>query len=536
MNCTGCGVTLDPSEEQVNQTVDQVLQTSLKDAHDTGGVCPLCGHSKAAPQRNQPPLLLVLLIACLAWGVIWSIRFEKEKQARQDSVTADALAQMNANADVTKLLGKPVTALGTMEGGVKKDETGWQEARLTFPVHGPIGDGVARIAAGKMIGQSWKYSTFEVVAAPQHKKVDLLLGRVIEYDPKAYVDVHFLPAAPAEIATLAAPAPRIEASYPCVSATAGSGSVTPQLGSCALAPEMSGPVDRFETDLRYGRFVLRETDLYLNDVFQVPLTRTYNSQDWIHPNRVHAFGKNTNHPFDISPLGSRNPYTYQIIAMEDGDSLYFNRISEGTGYANAVYQHSDSATRFYKALQKWNGGGWTTTLADGSEIVFPESYNATNMAQGAPTEMRDAKGNKLELIRDGQRNLKEIRTPHGHWIRFEYDDKARIVRAEDDAGEWAQYTYNADGMLTAVVLSTGKERHFEYDGVEMTAVKDETGRLLVSNFYAYREIVGQRFLNGEQYSYSYARSGKRTHVDVAHITMPDGTPKDVATAKYVVEH
>ena len=289
--------------------------------------------------------------------------------------------------------------------------------------------------------------------------------------------------------------PRIPADYPCVYAAVESGSAAPQpgprLGSCALAPEMGGPVDRFEADLRYGRFVLRETDLYLNDVFQVPLTRTYNSQDWIHPNRVHAFGRNTNHPFDIAPLGTRNPYTFQDIVLEDGDYLYFNRISEGGGYANALYQHSESSTRFYKALQRWNGGGWTTTLADGSQIVFPESYNATNMAQGAPTEMRNAKGEKLELIRDGERNLKEILTPHGHWMKFEYDDQSRIVRAEDDAGHWAKYSYNGNGMLRTVVQSTGKERHFEYDGVEMTSVKDETGRVLVSNFYAYREIVGQ---------------------------------------------
>ena len=44
-------------------------------------------------------------------------------------------------------------------------------------------------------------------------------------------------------------------------------------------------------------------------------------------------------------------------------------------------------------------------------IDFPESYAATNMAQGAPTEMRNALGERLQLIRDGQRNLQEILTP-----------------------------------------------------------------------------------------------------------------------------
>jgi YD repeat-containing protein len=66
--------------------------------------------------------------------------------------------------------------------------------------------------------------------------------------------------------------------------------------------------------------------------------------------------------------------------------------------------------------------GGPRNLPMGQRFVFPESYNAKNLAQGATTEMIDATGNHLELRRDPQRNLQEIRTPHGHWIRFAYDD------------------------------------------------------------------------------------------------------------------
>jgi hypothetical protein len=54
----------------------------------------------------------------------------------------------------------------------------------------------------------------------------------------------------------------------------GTGGVVPQLGSCAMPTVHGDPVDRFEVDLRYGNFILRETDLFLDDVFKVPLTRT----------------------------------------------------------------------------------------------------------------------------------------------------------------------------------------------------------------------------------------------------------------------
>jgi hypothetical protein len=41
MNCHGCGVELDPAQEQVNTTIDQILETSLNDAEKKGGVSAL---------------------------------------------------------------------------------------------------------------------------------------------------------------------------------------------------------------------------------------------------------------------------------------------------------------------------------------------------------------------------------------------------------------------------------------------------------------------------------------------------------------
>jgi hypothetical protein len=151
-------------------------------------------------------------------------------------------------------------------------------------------------------------------------------------------------------------------------------------------------VDQFETDLRYGAFVLRQSDLFLKDVFDVPLTRTYNSQDWATWDRVHAFGRNSNHSYDIAPRGSRWPYTFITLMLEDSDFLYFKRISDGTGYADAVFMHTETSTPFYKATIAWNGNGWTLRLAYGTEVRFPESYNAKNLAQGAAFELMDAAG------------------------------------------------------------------------------------------------------------------------------------------------
>jgi YD repeat-containing protein len=534
MNCGGCGVELDPSEEQVNASVDQILETSLKDAERKGGVCPLCGHSKEIPYSHRKTVLFGLLLACLLVSITAGIGVYRSRQTQRAAAANDAVVRMATNTDVVRLLGQPITIAPGLQGEIKQDETGWKELRLTIPVRGPNGDATAHVVGGRGAGP-WVFTTFEIDFEKQHEKVDLVSGRVVEYDPNGYVEVHTQSAAVPEYINTFAAAPRLDGNFPCVFASVSAGMVVPQFGKCAMPTEHAGAMDRFEVDLRNGNFVLRQSDLYLNDGFEVPLTRSYRSNDWVSANPVHAFGRNTNHPFDIAPVGTRNPYTYQMIALEDGDFLYFDRISKGTGYADSVFQHTETSTRFYKATTTWNGTGWTTRLADGSEICFPESYNAKNLAQGAPTEMRDAQGDRLELRRDPQRNLQEIRTPHAHWIKFSYDDLSRIKQAEDDTGHWARYEYNEEGMLKSATLSSGRERHYDYIGSLMTKIADENGHLLLHNRYRSGLVIRQEFGNGAIYEYAYDWAPDRYYPDGVTVTLPDSTKREVRVVDSVPE-
>jgi len=535
MNCCGCGVELDPTREQVDVAVDEILEASLKDAVKKGGVCPLCGHSKQVPYSHRKTVLFGLLLACLLVGAGLAIAIYKLRHTERAAVANNAAARMEENSDVVQLLGKPIAVLPGIRGEIRQDETGWKEARLTIPVRGPNGEAMVHLVGGKGAGE-WVFTTFEVIVEKQHKKLDLVSGRIVEYDPDTYVDIHTQAAVKPEYAHLAAAAPRFDGEFPCVFASVEGTSVLPQFGKCAMPTSHVGAAERFEVDFRSGTFIMRQSDLYLNDVFEVPLTRSYTSNDWMHSNPVHAFGRNTNHPYDIAPVGTRNPYTFQLLILEDGEFVHFDRISKGTGYADAVYQHTETSTRFYKATQSWNGKGWTMRLADGSEIIFPESYNAKNMAQGAPTEFRDAEGNRLELNRDGQRNLEEIRTPHGHWIKFNYDALSRITHAEDDTGHWARYEYNSKGMLIHSVLSSGRERHYEYQGTLMTEIKDENGSVLLHNWFDSGHVIRQQFGNGAVYSYSYDWAPNIYFPDKVAVTSPDDTKRDVQVADSVPEY
>ena len=330
-----------------------------------------------------------------------------------------------------------------------------------------------------------------------------------------------------------APAPHLDGTHPCMSAPVVDGVATPSLGRCAI-PTTHRAVDTFEVDLRYGTFVLRQTDLQLNDDIAYPLTRSYNSQNW-DDNAPHAFGRLSNHPYDIAPKGTRNPYTWMMLVLEDNDFLYFNRISPGGEYGNAVFQHSETSTRFYKATINWNGDGWTLRFTDGSEVSFPEAYGATNMAQGAATQMRSASGATLHLVRNGKRDLQLMKTDHEHWIRFTYDEFSRVTRAEDNRGNWVRYGYGSGptGMLLYAVHSSGAERHYEYEGLRMIVITDEHATVLLRNTYENNAVVRQEYANGDVYEYRYIGLAHQAYADRVIVTLPDHRQVEVETADSV---
>jgi len=189
-------------------------------------------------------------------------------------------------------------------------------------------------------------------------------------------------------------------------------------------------------DLGTGLFVLTNTDLALGGLVPIALSRTYRQND----SRSRAFGIGSTHPYDVflvgdgSPNPNPTPYTYQELILADGGRVRFNRISPGTGWTDAVYEHTFSPTAFYKAKIVWNGAGWNLTLKDGTVYTFPDGTGATRPQQGALTRIKDRTGNTLSLVRDTNANLTAIRAPSGRWMELTYDATFRVTQAP--TGTW----------------------------------------------------------------------------------------------------
>jgi YD repeat-containing protein len=289
------------------------------------------------------------------------------------------------------------------------------------------------------------------------------------------------------------------------------------------------PINEFQVDLHSGMFVLRQTDLFISDAMPLSLTRTYRPWD----SHSRAFGVGTNHPYDICPTGTRLPYTYMDINLEDGRQIHFPRISKGTGYADAVFRHDETSSEFYGAQVAWNGNGWTLDFRNGRRFIFPESYNAKTFAQGAPFEMQ-ADGRRIQLKRDKRRNLEQLISPSGRTIAFKYDGEDRIIEATDDAGNIRKYSYDSSGFLETVADASRLLYRFKYtlfhyatyDGYLMTAVVDGKGQPLLENIYRDRDgggISEQRLANGAVYRYEY-RVVRKEIVETI-VNDPTGTRK-----------
>jgi hypothetical protein len=119
-------------------------------------------------------------------------------------------------------------------------------------------------------------------------------------------------------------------------------------------------------DLGTGLFVLTAADLQLPDVLPISLQRTYRQNDTV----SRSFGIGATHPYDMFLVGAAFPsaYTYQELILPDGARVHYDRISTGTSYADAVYEHTSSGTAFYKSRIAWMAmaGTWISRTGRGS--------------------------------------------------------------------------------------------------------------------------------------------------------------------------
>lgn len=296
-------------------------------------------------------------------------------------------------------------------------------------------------------------------------------------------------------------------------------------------PKRSDPVD-----LETGLFVYQKTDLILNDVIPVELSRTYRPND----SNSRAFGIGSGMSFDYFMTGDNNTspegYTYADLNLEDGGKVHFTRTSPCLGpngycdFTNALYEATSAPGAYYGATIEFISSGgnalgvstgdyWRLTTRGGTVYLFPDSDASTNPRAAAVQAMYDRNGNALIFTRDPNTfNLLQVSSPNGRWIQFTYDPSNRITQAQDSAGRTTSYTYNAAGYLATATDANGGVTTYSYDdNGDMVSFQDPRGIVYIQNQYdSNGMVIQQNEADGGIFTFAYTVDsyGNVTQTDV----------------------
>ena len=138
--------------------MDDVLQASIEDAKEHGGVCPLCGHSHYVPFYNRETFRTALIFSvCVSFrAFLWAMSWYNGLPVRTSGELEKCSPAFARYPAVKSALGSPIRAGLLASGGINTDETGWSEAKLNIPLTGPEASGTLHVIAGRGDGPWWR--------------------------------------------------------------------------------------------------------------------------------------------------------------------------------------------------------------------------------------------------------------------------------------------------------------------------------------------------------------------------------------------
>lgn len=260
-------------------------------------------------------------------------------------------------------------------------------------------------------------------------------------------------------------------------------------------------------DLSTGLFVMEKTDFFLPDILPVVMKRTYRPGD----TQSRPFGVGSSHPYEVF-LWSDNNFQEADLILADGGKIHYTRISPGTGFSDAIYEHATTPGIFHKSRIMWNGTGWDLRLKNGLTLVFGvlEPLNT----------IKDKYGNQITITRTSGSTgpITQITSSSGRWLKFTYGSGDRISQITDNSGRSVGYTYDGSNRLWKVTDQNGEITEYTYDGSHrMLTIEDAKGIVYLTNEYdGNGRVITQTQADTSEYEFDYTLdgSGKVTQTDV----------------------
>jgi len=285
----------------------------------------------------------------------------------------------------------------------------------------------------------------------------------------------------------------------------------PPPGGCQTAGD---PVD-----CATGLFTHSVTDLSIQDVIPINITRTYRQSDTV----SRAFGIGTNLSYAMTLYTSSTatvPPTVDLV-QSDGGRLHYT-LQSGTTLDTAVWTNTGTPTSFTGSVlvEDAVNHGFMITLRDKTILRFaPHSPNGL-------LSVTDRNGNVLTItVTDPTAGgtITQITSPNGRYVQFTRDGSNRISLATDNIGRTVTYTYDPAGNLQNVIDANGKTESYGYDtSHNLLTITDRRGNVMVTNHYdPTNSRVTQQDLPDGSWHFSYA-TDSNNNVLATTITNPRG--------------
>ena len=293
------------------------------------------------------------------------------------------------------------------------------------------------------------------------------------------------------------------------------------------------PLHKGYIHLGTGLYIREDEDLIVRGTPTVFLRRTYRSG--FHVQR--EFGIGTTHNGGLLLEGDAE--RFQWVEMSPGGTdVRFERISPGTSYSNALFEHRSSPSEWQGARLGWTGTGWAVRRQDGA-VMFFQGCGHGDAPHCWILWERDADGHRIDYKRDATGRLLRIEASPDRWIAFDYDGKDRITRAYASDGPEVLYEYDERGRLSHSRGTDGTKVSYSYtERNELAAI--ETAKSLIENTYDQSgRVIKQvnRYPNDDEpYTFDFAYKLANDRVVEAETKRSDGTWKRLTYAnRYIQE-
>jgi YD repeat-containing protein len=284
-------------------------------------------------------------------------------------------------------------------------------------------------------------------------------------------------------------------------------------------PDEYQPFHKGHVSISTGLYIREDEDIVLRGTPPLILRRTYLSN--YHASK--EFGVGTTHSGEWYVIGDGERFQWAALILSDGARIQFERVSSGTSFFNAMYEHHASPSEWQGARFGWTGLGWALRRVDGTLARFRGCGEGSVCSL---VQLRDADGHTIRYRRDPSGRLLRMEASAARWIAFDYDAQRRVTRAYSSAGDEVQYVYDDRGRLSKVEARDGTTRRYTYTDQDLIATMEDPGHRIENIYDAQGRCIRQENwypAQTEPFTFTFDYVVKGDAVVEARSTQSDGS-------------